>query len=68
MTKKYLNALAADLAIERRDLTRIKDDTVRVASLVTFDATVDTLITGLQRANPRVDRDRFKAAVQKEAA
>jgi hypothetical protein len=28
-----------------------------------FDLAVDTVITGLQRSNPRVDRERFKAAV-----
>ena len=59
MSRKYLNALAADLRIDRKNLV----DLGVPAAVAAFDLAVDTVITGLQRSNPRVDRDRFKAAV-----
>lgn len=60
MTKKYLNLLAADLAIDRKNLVDLGIPAVVSA----FDLAVDALITGLQRSNPRVDRDRFWTAVK----
>lgn len=63
MTRKYLNALAADLRIERRNIAADSADGDRLAALTAFDNAVNTVITGLQRANPRVDRDRFWDAV-----
>lgn len=63
MTRKFLNALAADLCIERRNIAADSADGDRLAALTAFDAAINTLITGLKRANPRVDRDRFWDAV-----
>lgn len=63
MTRKFLNALAADLRIERRNIAADSADGDRLAALTAFDNAVNTVITGLQRANPRVDRDRFWDAV-----
>ena len=63
MTRKFLNALAADLRIERRNIAADSADGDRLAALTAFDAAINTLITGLKRANPRVDRDRFWDAV-----
>lgn len=60
---KYLNALAADLRIERRNIAADSADGDRLTALTAFDNAVNTVITGLQRANPRVDRDRFWDAV-----
>jgi hypothetical protein len=59
VTKKYLNALAADLAIDRLYVIGTGDP----VAVEAFDLAVETLITGLKRANPRVDRDRFWDAV-----
>ena len=63
MTRKYLNALAADLRIERRNVAADSAPADRLAALTAFDNAVNTLINGLKRANPRVDRDRFRDAV-----
>lgn len=63
MTRKFLNALAADLCIERRNIAADSADGDRLAALTAFDNAVNTVITGLKRANPRVDRDRFWDAV-----
>jgi hypothetical protein len=63
MTRKFLNALAADLRIERRNIAADSADGDRLAALTAFDNAVNTVITGLKRANPRVDRDRFWDAV-----
>lgn len=60
MTKKYLNALAADLRIERRAVVAADNP----VALAVFDAVVETVVTGLKRSNPRVDRDRFVQAVR----
>jgi|JI9StandDraft_1071089.scaffolds.fasta_scaffold203800_4 ribosomal protein L20 len=60
MTKRYLNLLAADLRIDRKNLV----DLGVPAAVAAFDLAVDTVITGLQRSNPRVDRDRFVTAVR----
>jgi hypothetical protein len=63
VTKRYLNLLAADLRIDRRNIVADSADGDRLAALTAFDNAVNTLITGLKRANPRVDRDRFWDAV-----
>lgn len=63
MTRKFLNALDADLRIERRNIAADSADGDRLAALTAFDNAVNTVITGLKRANPRVDRDRFWDAV-----
>lgn len=63
MTRKFLNALAADLCIERRNIAADSADGDRLAALTAFDNAVNTVITGLKRANPQVDRDRFWDAV-----
>lgn len=63
MTRKFLNALAADLCIERRNIAADSADGDRLAALTAFDNAVNTVIAGLKRANPRVDRDRFWDAV-----
>ena len=63
MTRKFLNALAADLRIERRNIAADSADGDRLAALTAFDNAVNTVITGLKRANPQVDRDRFWDAV-----
>ena len=60
MTKRYLNLLAADLRIERRAVVA-GDNPV---ALAVFDAVIETVVVGLQRSNPRVDRDRFVQAVR----
>lgn len=63
MTKKYLNALAEDLRIERLAVAQHPDEVQRGIALAVFDRVVETVVIGLKRANPRVDRDRFWDAV-----
>jgi hypothetical protein len=61
VTKRYLNLLAADLRIDRRTAAAVYGDDSDAVKAV--DVVIDSVITGLKRANPRVDRDRFWDAV-----
>lgn len=62
MTRKFLNPLAADLRIERLNAVRFFGEGSEAVEAV--DRVIDAVIDGLKRANPRVDRERFWAAVK----
>lgn len=55
MTRKHYNALAADLAIDWRNMGETERDGFRRA--------VSTLMATLMADNPRFDRARFLAAI-----
>lgn len=68
MTRKHLNPLAADLGIEFAAILRMHSVRDMNTAADAFWSVVHTTITGLQRANPNVSRERFVDAIIKEAA